>query len=106
MQKPRRPEWRDHSRRQQWLACVLQFFAGDTGETKPATLSAGGITMISDIKCDQCGGPATILRCTPICRDDDPFADNQYKPFVTEISCKIKCPNCGQRLQQVNSVAI
>jgi hypothetical protein len=59
--------------------------------------------MISNIKCDQCGRPATILRCTPVCRDNDPFVDHEYRPFVSEISCKICCPNCGQRLQLVES---
>jgi hypothetical protein len=59
--------------------------------------------MIPDVKCDQCGRPATILRCTPIGSDDGLFADEQFRQCVTEISCKIKCPNCGQRFQLIES---
>ena len=62
--------------------------------------------MFSDMKCDQCGYPATILRCTPVCREDDPFADDRFRPFVSEVCFKIKCPKCGDRLQVIDTAVI
>jgi ribosomal protein S14 len=61
--------------------------------------------MTANIKCDQCGRPATILRCTPLCKDDGPFADEQFKATASTVSCKIACTKCGQRLQLIESTA-
>ena len=60
--------------------------------------------MIQDIKCDHCGRPATILRCTPVYRPThNPFAEERYR--VTEISCKISCLKCGPRVQLMEAAA-
>lgn len=61
--------------------------------------------MLSDIKCDQCGRRATIVRCTPICRDNDPFVDPRFQSFASEVCFKIKCPKCGARLRVVDTTA-
>ena len=50
------------------------------------------------VNCDLCGATAVVMAWTPIygdARDVTPAGNRQ----VTEISCKIDCPNCGNRTQ-------
>jgi predicted RNA-binding Zn-ribbon protein involved in translation (DUF1610 family) len=61
--------------------------------------------MIPNVKCDQCGQSATIMRCTPVCENKGPIADEQFRQSVNEISCKIDCPRCGERIQLMASLS-
>ena len=60
--------------------------------------------MFGDVKCDQCGRLATMVRCTPVYKPIGLFEDEEFKSSVREISCKINCPKCGKRIQPMTSV--
>ena len=63
--------------------------------------------MINDVKCDQCGHSAIIIRCTPISLvREGTFGDQQFRRAAADISCKISCPNCGTRTVILDEVRV
>lgn len=55
----------------------------------------------TEIECSQCGRLAPVLNCVPIY--DDPKRTGSTVPALTtiEVSCKIDCPQCGNRIQVI-----
>jgi hypothetical protein len=53
----------------------------------------------TEMECTQCGQLAPVIHCVPIYDDPNRSGTLAPAPGTLEISCKIDCPQCGNRIQ-------
>jgi hypothetical protein len=55
----------------------------------------------TQIQCNHCGQSAPVINCVPIYADPDHTGKVDTAQRTLEVSCKVDCPQCGNRIQVV-----
>ncbi len=58
---------------------------------------------LKTVQCDQCGQVASLITAAPIFATADALINDNGAETATEYSCRVKCPNCGPRIQVVKA---